>query len=393
MKKFLIVIALLISNISGAQNQNSSTEVINYKDKDGLIILELTINGTTADFLLDLAGKTSLLEEYADKLNIKELLELEIRDKFIYKDIKANKKAVISTLSLGNNVFANGLEVLIIPDNDNKIRPLGVAGIISGSIFRSCVLTIDAKNKQITTSMPYKPSYINLRERSDMQILPGSAIELQTEIDGQATNLMFDTWDKGLVTLPMERSGIKSLKFVNVVIPNPKISVDNKIGRPVIGLELLKYGIISIDFIRSKVYFQSHEKTTVVTDTKKELSPIVHGKVNPITREEFIEYIFDYKTNKEFILKGDKPVVIDFWATWCGPCMRLMPEMEKMAEKYKDKVIFYKINADKEKEICSRYNIVALPTIFFIPVGGSPIIDIGDQPSKFIEIIETKLLK
>ena len=53
------------------------------------------------------------------------------------------------------------------------------------------------------------------------------------------------------------------------------------------------------------------------------------------------------------MFKGDKPVVIDFWATWCGPCMRLIPEMEKMAEKYKDQVIFLKVNADKEKELCS----------------------------------------
>lgn len=85
-------------------------------------------------------------------------------------------------------------------------------------------------------------------------------------------------------------------------------------------------------------------------------------------------------------------MVIDFWASWCGPCMRLIPELEKMAERYKDNVMFLKVNADKEKELCEKFNVVALPTLFFIPVGGEPIIEVGATPEKFIEIIETRLL-
>ena len=115
--------------------------------------------------------------------------------------------------------------------------------------------------------------------------------------------------------------------------------------------------------------------------------------MNPITRDYFLEHIYDYRTGKEFIFKGDKPVVIDFWATWCGPCMKLIPEMEKLAEKYKDRVIFLKVNADKEKELCTMFNVNALPTLFFIPVGGKPIIEVGAIPEKFEQIIEEKLLK
>ena len=86
-------------------------------------------------------------------------------------------------------------------------------------------------------------------------------------------------------------------------------------------------------------------------------------------------------------------MVIDFWATWCGPCMRLIPELEKMAEKYKDQVLFLKVNADKEKELCTMFNVVALPTLFFIPVGGKTIIDVGAQPEKHEQIIKEQLLK
>lgn len=72
--------------------------------------------------------------------------------------------------------------------------------------------------------------------------------------------------------------------------------------------------------------------------------------------------------------------------------MRLMPEMEKLAQTYKGKVIFYKINADQEKELCQYFGIEALPTLFFIPVGGKPIIEIGAIPEKYKQIIEEKLL-
>lgn len=86
------------------------------------------------------------------------------------------------------------------------------------------------------------------------------------------------------------------------------------------------------------------EAEAKVTETKVE-----DGKLNPITRQFFLEHIFDYRKGNDFVYNGDKPVVIDFWATWCGPCMRLLPEMEKLAEKYKGKVVFYKVNADKER--------------------------------------------
>ncbi|MDY4042252.1 MAG: thioredoxin domain-containing protein, partial [Marinifilaceae bacterium] len=81
----------------------------------------------------------------------------------------------------------------------------------------------------------------------------------------------------------------------------------------------------------------------------------------------------------------------DFWATWCGPCMRLLPEMEKMAAEFKGKVLFLKVNADKEKELCSVFNIQALPTLMFIAPGKEMIRDMGASSEKYREIIESLL--
>ena len=60
---------------------------------------------------------------------------------------------------------------------------------------------------------------------------------------------------------------------------------------------------------------------------------------------------------------------------------------------YKGKVMFYKVNADKEKDLCNHFGVQALPTLFFIPAGGKPIIEVGATPEKYVQIIEEQLLK
>ena len=147
--------------------------------------------------------------------------------------------------------------------------------------------------------------------------------------------------------------------------------------RSVLGKKILDYGIISIDYIHQKIYFQPFDMVPIpeaeakVTETKVE-----DGKLNPITRQFFLEHIFDYRKGNDFVYNGEKPVI-----------------MEKLAEKYKAKVVFYKVNADKEKDLCNHFGVQALPTLFFIPAGGKPIIEVGATPEKYVQIIEEQLLK
>ena len=77
---------------------------------------------------------------------------------------------------------------------------------------------------------------------------------------------------------------------------------------------------------------------------------------------------FTDKTAREAIESG-KTVVIDFWATWCGPCMKLGPIVEELAEKYGDKAIIGKLNIDEESEIVSENRIRSIPTVLFFKDG------------------------
>ena len=69
------------------------------------------------------------------------------------------------------------------------------------------------------------------------------------------------------------------------------------------------------------------------------------------------------------VLNTDKPVVIDFWAEWCGPCRMVGPIIEQLAEEYKDKVIIGKVDVDENNEATTRYGIRNIPTVLFIKNG------------------------
>lgn len=93
----------------------------------------------------------------------------------------------------------------------------------------------------------------------------------------------------------------------------------------------------------------------------------------------FLTRVFDYKQGNETEWKyiGDKPCIIDFYATWCAPCRMIAPTLKDLAKEYQDSIYVYKVDVDKEKELAAAMGIQSMPTIVFIPMKGQPQVIIG----------------
>lgn len=87
-----------------------------------------------------------------------------------------------------------------------------------------------------------------------------------------------------------------------------------------------------------------------------------------------------------------KPVVIDFWATWCGPCQKMGPVIEALAEAYDGKAIVGKCNVDEEEELAMQFNVRSIPTVVFLKGGEVCDIQVGLCPKSVLEEKLNKLL-
>lgn len=141
-------------------------------------------------------------------------------------------------------------------------------------------------------------------------------------------------------------------------------------------------------------------------ENKAEANPVVaenpssdaksEGKVVKLTTQMFIDRIFDYKANPtKWVYKDDKPAIIDFYADWCGPCKRVAPIMDELAQTYNGQINFYKVNTDDERELAGQvFGIRSIPSILFIPVDGQPTMYTGAFPKEhYVELINSLLLK
>lgn len=114
-----------------------------------------------------------------------------------------------------------------------------------------------------------------------------------------------------------------------------------------------------------------------------------------LTKADFLVKVANYEANPtEWKFLGDKPAVIDFYASWCGPCKMLAPVLEELADEYAGQVYIYKVNVEDEEELASLFGIRSVPSLLFIPVDGDPQMAQGALPkSSLQDAIDNVLLK
>jgi len=101
-----------------------------------------------------------------------------------------------------------------------------------------------------------------------------------------------------------------------------------------------------------------------------------------LTKETFLNKVFNYETNKEWKFEGNRPCVVDFYADWCGPCKMVTPVLEELAKDFEGKLDIYKVNTEEEQELASVFGIRSIPSILFVPATGQPQMAMGALPKE-----------
>ena len=112
-----------------------------------------------------------------------------------------------------------------------------------------------------------------------------------------------------------------------------------------------------------------------------------------LTKETFLEKVFNFEKNKEWKFEGKVPALIDFYADWCGPCKMIAPILEELSNEYGDKINIYKIDTEAEQELSAAFGIRSIPSMLFCPIDAEPQMANGALPKPELERIIADVLK
>lgn len=156
---------------------------------------------------------------------------------------------------------------------------------------------------------------------------------------------------------------------------------------------LLLVAALAIVGCSSQVKKAPKQEPKAQKQTKDKPSTSTDGKVNYLSTAEFKQKVMDYEAHpQEWVYAGNRPAMIDFYATWCRPCKMMSPIVEQLAQQYAGKVDFYKVDIDKEPELAAVFGIQSIPTFLFIPQKGMPSAQMGMMEKGEMENYLSKIL-
>jgi thioredoxin len=114
--------------------------------------------------------------------------------------------------------------------------------------------------------------------------------------------------------------------------------------------------------------------------------------VMTLSSKEFKTKVYDISAkNPEYL--GSKPAIVDFYASWCGPCRAISPVLEELAKEYGDNIVIYKVDVDASRDIAQAFGIRSIPAVLFIPMKGEAQMTVGGRSKEdFKKQIDTILL-
>ena len=112
-----------------------------------------------------------------------------------------------------------------------------------------------------------------------------------------------------------------------------------------------------------------------------------------LTKQIFLEKVFNYEKNKDWVYEGKLPAIIDFYADWCGPCKMIAPVLEELSDEYSGKINIYKVDTEAEQELAAAFAIRSIPSMLFIPMNEPPQMANGALPKQELHKLIKEVLK
>jgi len=117
------------------------------------------------------------------------------------------------------------------------------------------------------------------------------------------------------------------------------------------------------------------------------------GLVESLTKDSFLQKVFNYEQNKKWKFEGSLPCIIDFYADWCGPCKMVEPVLKELAQEYQGKLNIYRVDTQAQQELAAAFGIQSIPSMLFVPLNDKPQMAVGALPKKILENAIKEVLK